>query len=68
MIHQCSACKQRYLVSDYFRLCDICGAMAQQQIERLYESDDAIEWWRLVLMVTYGELNDEGESPRWQVY
>lgn len=65
MIHQCSACKQRYLISDYFRLCDLCGSLAQQQIEKLFEADDAVEWWRLAVEAMGGRQS-EGER-RWYV-
>lgn len=45
MLHKCENCAVLYLVSDHYHLCNPCGVQLQQQVERLYERDDVVEWW-----------------------
>lgn len=65
MLHRCDGCRQLYLVSEFYRLCSLCGSLAQQQIEKLFEADDAVEWWRLLVEAMGGGRSEVRQ--RWWI-
>lgn len=61
MLHKCTECSQLYLVSQFPKLCDACGDYLQHRIERLYESDESVEFSVIAGMAQHGI---EPEPPR----
>lgn len=64
MLHKCPECSAFYLTSDYARMCNLCGSYLQQQIEKLHEVDDAIEWWRICSWANFGVRDELDQSQQ----
>lgn len=65
MLHRCDSCKQLYLTSEFIYVCNYCGEQRQRLIERVSESDGAVEWWQVAVVIASGE--QMRRQRRWEV-